>query len=208
MGHQVKLISAQYVRPFVKSNMNDYIDAEAICEAASRSAMRFVEPRREAQQLLAALHRAREGLVTERTTTINRIRGVLLEFGIVVPLSRATLRRLPDVLAVQELPLRLIELIHRLHAHYLHLDQQINDVERDLTSQLTKTRALPGYCRFPVSEPLRQAFSHRKSATLPSLLAAGTSRPRSNWYHDSTARASEVSCVESASTATSTCAGS
>lgn len=97
MGHQAKLISAQYGRPFVKSNKNDYIDAEAICEAASRPAMRFVEPRTEAQQLLAALHRAREGLVTERTAAINRIHGVLLVFGIVVPLSRATLRRLPDV---------------------------------------------------------------------------------------------------------------
>ena len=136
MGHQAKLISAQYVRPFVKSNKNDYIDAEAICEAASRPAMRFVEPRTEAQQLLAALHRAREGLVTERTATINRIHGVLLEFGIVVPLSRTTLRRLPDVLAVHDLPPRLIQLIHRLHAHYRYLDQQIDDVERDLTSQL------------------------------------------------------------------------
>ncbi len=120
----------------MKSNKNDYIDAEAICEAASRPAMRFVEPRTEAQQLLAALHRAREGLVTERTATINRIHGVLLEFGIVVPLSRATLRRLPDVLAVHDLPPRLIQLIHRLHAHYRYLDQQIDDVERDLTSQL------------------------------------------------------------------------
>ncbi|CAE6936128.1 IS110 family transposase ISPath1 [Paraburkholderia domus] len=136
MGHQAKLISAQYVRPFVKSNKNDYIDAEAICEAASRPAMRFVEPRTEAQQLLAALHRAREGLVTERTATINRIHGVLLEFGIVIPLSRAMLRRLPDVLAVHDLPPRLIQLIHRLHAHYRYLDQQIDDVERDLTSQL------------------------------------------------------------------------
>ncbi|MBC8643029.1 IS110 family transposase [Caballeronia sp. EK] len=107
MGHRAKLISAQFVRPFVKSNKNDYIDAEAICEAASRPAMRFVEPRTEAQQLLAALHRTREGLVNERTATINRIHGVLLEFGIVLPLSKATLRRLPDLLAVSDLPPRL-----------------------------------------------------------------------------------------------------
>ncbi|WP_175713246.1 IS110 family transposase [Burkholderia ambifaria] len=136
MGHEAKLISAQYVRPFVKSNKNDYIDAEAICEAACRPSMRFVEPRTEAQQLLAAMHRAREGLVAERTATINRIHGILLEFGIVVPLSKATLRRLPDVLAVHDLPPRLIQLVHRLHAHYRYLDQQVDDLERDLTVQL------------------------------------------------------------------------
>jgi transposase len=136
MGHVARLVSPQYVRPFVKSNKNDYIDAEAICEAASRPAMRFVEPRTEAQQLLAALHRTREGLVTERTATINRIHGILLEFGIVVPLSRATLRRLPDVLAVHDLPPRLVQLIHRLHAHYRYLDQQVDEIERDLTVQL------------------------------------------------------------------------
>jgi transposase len=136
LGHVARLVSPQYVRPFVKSNKNDYIDAEAICEAASRPAMRFVEPRTEAQQLLAALHRAREGLVTERTATINRIHGILLEFGIVVPLSRATLRRLPDALAVHDLPPRLVQLIGRFHSHYRYLDQQIDDIERDLTSQL------------------------------------------------------------------------
>jgi transposase len=136
MGHQARLISAQYVRPFVKSNKNDYIDAEAICEAASRPTMRFVEPRTEAQQLLAALHRTREGLVTERTATINRIHGLLLEFGIVLPASKATPRRLPDVLALHDLQPRLIQLVYRLHAHYQYLDQQIDEVERDLSSQL------------------------------------------------------------------------
>ncbi|WP_027796000.1 IS110 family RNA-guided transposase [Paraburkholderia acidipaludis] len=136
LGHVARLVSPQYVRPFVKSNKNDYIDAEAICEAASRPAMRFVEPRTEAQQLLVALHRAREGLVTERTATINRIHGILLEFGIVVPLSRATLRRLPDALALHDLPPRLVQLIDRLHSHYRYLDQQVDDIERDLTSQL------------------------------------------------------------------------
>jgi transposase len=136
MGHHARLISAQYVRPFVKSNKNDYIDAEAICEAASRPTMRFVEPRTEAQQLLAALHRTREGLVTERTATINRIHGLLLEFGIVVPASKATLRRLPDILALHDLQPRLTQLVYRLHAHYEYLDQQIEEVERDLSSQL------------------------------------------------------------------------
>jgi transposase len=59
-GHNVKLISPQFVRPFVKSNKNDFVDAEAICEAASRPSMRFVTPKTESQQTLSALHRVRE----------------------------------------------------------------------------------------------------------------------------------------------------
>ncbi|AOK59167.1 IS110 family transposase [Burkholderia ubonensis] len=136
MGHAAKLISPQYVRPFVKSNKNDYIDAEAICEAAARPSMRFVEPRSEAQQTLAALHRVREGLVVERTATINRIHGILLEFGISLPSSKAVLHRLSDALAVNELPRRLAELLHRLHEHYRYLDQQVHDIDKDLTLQL------------------------------------------------------------------------
>lgn len=72
-GHQVKLISPQFVRPFVKSNKNDFVDAEAICEAASRPAMRFVTPRTESQQTLGAMHRAREwvrAMLTRRHSNV------------------------------------------------------------------------------------------------------------------------------------------
>jgi transposase len=62
-GHEVRLISPQFVRPFVKSNKNDFVDAEAICEAASRPAMRFVPPKTESQQTLSVLHRVRESTV-------------------------------------------------------------------------------------------------------------------------------------------------
>lgn len=71
-GHSVKLISPQFVRPFVKSNKNDFVDAEAICEAASRPSMRFVTPKTEAQQTLSALHRVRESLVHDRTRRATR----------------------------------------------------------------------------------------------------------------------------------------
>lgn len=63
LGHTAKLISPQFVKPFVQGNKNDFNDAQAICEAASRPSMRFVTPRNEAQQTLSALHRVREGLV-------------------------------------------------------------------------------------------------------------------------------------------------
>ena len=75
LGHLPKLISPQFVRPFVKSNKNDFIDAEAICEAACRPAMRFVTPKNEAQQTLSALHRVRDSLVRERVRASNQIHG-------------------------------------------------------------------------------------------------------------------------------------
>lgn len=85
MGHQAKLISPQFVRPFVKGNKNDFVDAEAICEAASRPSMRFVSPKTEVQQTLSVLHRLRESLVRDRTKSVNQLHGFLLEFGISLP---------------------------------------------------------------------------------------------------------------------------
>jgi transposase len=72
LGHFPKLISPQFVRPFVKSNKNDFVDAEAICEAASRPSMRFVQPRTESQQAMRALHRVRESLVQDKVKTTIR----------------------------------------------------------------------------------------------------------------------------------------
>lgn len=95
MGHEAKLISPQHVRPFVKCNKNDFIDAEAICEAASRPAMRFVPPKTEAQQTFSMLHRMRESLVHDRTKTANQMHGFLLEFGISLPTGFAVIKRLP-----------------------------------------------------------------------------------------------------------------
>jgi transposase len=83
-GYEVRVIAAQFVKPFVKSNKNDKIDAEAICEAASRPQMRFVSTRSEEQQDIQSIHRARERLVHNRTALANEIRGLLLEYGIVL----------------------------------------------------------------------------------------------------------------------------
>jgi transposase len=135
-GHEVKLISPQFVRPFVKSNKNDFVDAEAICEAASRPSMRFVTPKTEAQQTLSALHRVRESLVRDRTKTSNQIHAFLLEFGISLPVGYAVIRRLPAVLAEHVLPPRLVQVLQRLHAHFKYLDEQIAGIEKDLTKQL------------------------------------------------------------------------
>ena len=135
-GHMVKLINPQFVRPFVQGNKNDFIDAEAICEAASRPNMRFVTPKTEAQQVLTALHRVRESLVRDRVKTSNQIHAFLLEFGISLPTGPAIIKRLPSVLAEHPLPARLISTLERLHTHYKYLSEQIAEMEKELGRQL------------------------------------------------------------------------
>ncbi len=93
LDHQAKLISPQFVRPFVQGNKNDFADAQAICEAASRPSMRLVSARNEAQQTVSALRRVRESLVRERTGVINQVHALLLEFGISPPRGQAIIRR-------------------------------------------------------------------------------------------------------------------
>lgn len=136
LGHQVKLISPQFVRPFVKSNKNDFVDAEAICEAASRPSMRFVTPKTESQQTLSALHRVHESLVRDRTRTVNQVHGFLLEFGISLPVGNAAIKRLPSILTEHSLPTRLVTVLERLHAHWRYLDEQIGDIDKDISAQL------------------------------------------------------------------------
>ena len=87
------------------------------------------------QQLLAALHRTPEGLVTKRTATISRIHGILLEFGVVVPMSKAALRRLPNVIAIHDLPLRLLQIIHDC-TNTIILDARVLETEKELVAQL------------------------------------------------------------------------
>ncbi|EOU6451462.1 IS110 family transposase, partial [Escherichia coli] len=136
IGHDVKLISPQFVRPFVKSNKNDFIDAEAICEAASRPSMRFVQPRTETQQAMRALHRVRESLIRDKVKTTNQIHGFLLEFGISLPTGDAVIKRLSLVLAEHEIPEYLSRLLMKLHAHYLYLIEQITELESELNQSI------------------------------------------------------------------------
>src|SRR3712207_3353277 len=87
-GHTVKLMSPEYVRPYVKAQKNDERDAEAIAEAATRPTMRFVALKSEEQLDMQTLHRARDRLVGERTALINQLRAILLERGLVIPQGR------------------------------------------------------------------------------------------------------------------------
>ena len=85
LGHRVGIMMARFVAPYRKSSKNDGNDAEAICEAVGRPNMRFVPVKSVEQQAILALHRVRQGYVEQRTATINRIRGLLAEFGMVLP---------------------------------------------------------------------------------------------------------------------------
>lgn len=93
LGHEIRLISPQFVTPYVKSNKNDRNDAEAICEAVSRPSMRFVPPKSAEQLEIQAIHRIRQRLVGDRTRLVNQIRGLLAEHGIAIRRDIHHLRR-------------------------------------------------------------------------------------------------------------------
>src|SRR5246500_5615839 len=134
-GHEVRLIPAQFVRPFVKSNKNDYCDAEAIAEAVERENMRFVPVKTEDQLDLQALHRVRDRLVARRTSVINQIRAFLLERGISFRKGPASLRRqLPEILenADQKLSSRMRRLLNFLWQEWKGLQAQVESLNADL----------------------------------------------------------------------------
>ena len=128
-GHAVRLMSREYVRPYVKAQKNDELDAEAIAEAATRPTMRFVEVKSQAQSDVQALHRARERLVSERTALINHLRALLLERGIVVPQGRRKLEEEIAVFAdedeIEGLSPRIRRLIEDLRSEWRTLDERI-----------------------------------------------------------------------------------
>lgn len=135
LGHTVRLMAPQFVKPYVKANKNDAADAEAICEAVTRPNMRFVPVKNVEQQAVLALHRVRQGLVKARTAQANQIRGLLSEFGLIVPQGIAHLHeRVPLLLdqANDELPGAFRELIRGLMAHLKELDRQVGELERQI----------------------------------------------------------------------------
>ena len=134
-GHEVKLMPAEYVRPFVKSNKNDYVDAEAIAEAVQRPTMRFVPVKTEAQLDLQALHRVRDRWMGRKTAVINQIRGFLLEHGIIVPAGPAHLKRqIPSILEDAEnlLSPRMRMLLLELRNEWVKLEEQIDSSNQEL----------------------------------------------------------------------------
>ena len=132
LGHTVKMMAPQFVKPYVKTNKNDARDAEGICEAVGRPSMRFVPMKTVEQQAMLSLHRARQGFVAERTAQANRIRGLLSEFGIVIPKGILHLEgQLPAILQDLENGLHggSRDLFNRLFDHFRELDRHVKELE-------------------------------------------------------------------------------
>jgi transposase len=137
LGHEVKLIAAQFVRPFVKSNKTDAADAQAIWEAVQRPGMKFVAVKSEGQQSVLTLHRIREQLVKMRTMQVNQLRGLLYEFGADLPAGRQKgMERVPAELAKLEptLPTMVIETIRSQLQRLAGLDRDIAEIEKKLSA--------------------------------------------------------------------------
>ncbi len=134
-GFVVKLISPQFVKPYVKSQKNDATDAEAICEAMSRPGMRFVSPKAIEQQDIQALHRVRSSVVGQRTAQGNQIRGLVAEYGLVAPQHLGSLRKaIPEWLEDAENGLtdRFRALLHGLWTELLRLDDRIQAFDQEI----------------------------------------------------------------------------
>jgi len=134
-GHSVKMMSPQFVKPYVKSNKSDAIDAEAICEAVQRPNMRFVPSKTVAQQDIQSLHRIRSQLVARRTAQANQIRGLLMEYGIIIPKGISYVRKeIPGILenAKNELTGLFRTLLKDLYEEMVHLDERVEMLEDEL----------------------------------------------------------------------------
>ena len=152
-GHDVRLIPAQFVKPFVKSNKNDFIDAEAIAEAVERENMRFVPIKTDDQLDLQAIHRVRDRLISRRTAVINQLRAFLLERGLVFAQTPAKLKAaLADILEKPEADLtpRMRNLIGGLWSEWKVVEQQIEELNDELErisaadAGCTRIRRIPG----------------------------------------------------------------
>ena len=139
-GHQVKLMAPRFVAPYRKNGKNDGNDAEAICEAVSRPSMRFIPIKTTEQQAVLCLHRVRQGFIEERTATINRVRGLLAEFGFVLAQSSAVVRREAHTV-LERLPLHAARAARDLLDHVRLLDVRVREYERSIEAHARDNRA-------------------------------------------------------------------
>jgi transposase len=151
MGHEARLMSAKFVRPFLKGNKNDYLDAEAIAEAVQRPTMRFVPVKTPEQLDLQAVHRIRSGLISRRTGIINQIRSFLQDRGTTVAQGPARLaRELPSVLADDcRLSPGTRRLLCLLHEQWRTIDAQVAELEAELRAAAERDDACARLASIP-----------------------------------------------------------
>ncbi len=153
IGHEVRLIAPQYVRPFVKRQKNDAADAEAIVVAARQPEMRFVEPKTSGQQARAILFRGRERIVRQRTELMNALRSVLYEYGQVVPLGIARATRIEAIIEDAE----------------IDLPELVREECRDLLAQISEKTARIDEKTRKLTELSRESDSARRLQTMPGV---------------------------------------
>jgi transposase len=153
LGHTVRMMAPIFVKPYLKTNKNDRNDAEAICEAVQRPSMRFVQPKTSEQQAVLHLHHGRRLLVRQRIALSNHMRGVLSEYGIVLPQgAKAIFQRLPELLEDAEngLPILARHLLAELKAEHDQLIERIERIEawikawHDTNSVSQRLASIPG----------------------------------------------------------------
>jgi transposase len=153
LGHEVRLIAPQYVRPFVKRQKNDAADAEAMVIAAQRPEMRFVAPKSAEQQARAVLFRARERLVRQRTELVNALRGILYEYGLVIPQGIGQIRRVEAI----------------LEAERSDLPDIVRDECRELMTQIAEKTVRIEARTVKARELASQADTSRRLQTMPGV---------------------------------------
>ena len=157
LGHTVKLMAPQFVKPYVKGNKNDANDAEAICEAVARPNMRFVAIKTIEQQDIQAVHRTRSGLVQQRTAKVNQIRGLLAEYGIVVERRVETLRKaLPLLLEDAEngLSFDFRALLQSLQQDLIALDDRVSEMDKKIQQLASSNRTAKRLQQIPGIGPI------------------------------------------------------
>lgn len=135
LGHRVGIMASRFVAPYRKGGKNDGNDAEAICEAVGRPGMRFVPIKSDEQQAVLSLHRVRQGLIQERTALINQLRGLLSEFGLIMPKGRYSAQHhIPDILEDGDngLPILARRLLNDVYLRLRTMNEQVLAYDREL----------------------------------------------------------------------------
>ncbi len=157
LGHNVQLIPPQYVKPFVKRNKNDAADAEAICEAMMRPNMPAVPIKNAEQQAILSVHRARQGFIKARTAQANQIRGLLAEYGLIIPQGISHIpKQVPEIIedGENDLPGSFRVLIARLVDHLKELDRQVGELETEIQRWHRDNAASQKLAKIPGVGPL------------------------------------------------------
>lgn len=178
LGHDVRLLAPQFVAPYRKNDKNDGNDAEAICEAVGRPHMRFVPVKDVEQQAVLTGHRARQLLGAERTAVVNQTRGLLAEYGLIVPAGIGALRRaLPTLLETPELPVLAREVFTDLADRLRAVDERIAAYDRRMDQLARQTEPAQRLMQVPGVGPVTaRQWSHPSAMRAPSRTAVSWRR--------------------------------